>query len=99
MENKFKVNNKHRPRSDVFIINFTYFTRYCRVSIVDFEQENVCQEPVLWISNYPRAERRHRSTDFIFNFEHISHVVLVLLLLILSMYLIGGFDISNFSRF
>ena len=42
---------------------------------------------------YPRAERRHRSTVFTFNFEHTSHLVLVLLLLILSMYLIAGFDI------
>ena len=42
---------------------------------------------------YPRAEQRHRSTVFIFNFEHISHLVLVLLLLILSMYLIARFDI------
>ena len=48
---------------------------------------------------YLRAQRRHRSTVFIFNFEHISHLVLVLLLLILSMYLIAGFDISYFSRF
>ena len=42
---------------------------------------------------YPIAERRHSSTVFNFNFEHISHLVLVLLLLILSMYLIAGFDI------
>ena len=50
-------------------------------------------------SIYPRAERRHCSTVFIFNFEHISHLVLVPLLLMLRMYLIGGFDISYFSRF
>ena len=90
------------PRYDAFIVNFTsYFTCYCRVRvcIVDFEQENACEEPVLWISIYPRAEQRHRSTVFIFNFEHFSHLVLVLLLLILSMYLIAGFDISYFSRF
>ena len=54
---------------------------------------------MLWISIYSRAERRHRSTVFIFNFEHISHLVLVLLLLILSMYLIAGFDTSYFNRF
>ena len=42
---------------------------------------------------YPRAEWRHRSTVFIFNFEHILHLVVVLLLLILSMYLIARFDI------
>ena len=49
---------RYWPRSDVFIVNFTYFTRYCRVTfyIVDFEQENVYWEPVLWISIYPRAE-------------------------------------------
>ena len=33
---------RHWPRSDVFIVNFSYLTRYCRVSIVDFEQENIC---------------------------------------------------------
>ena len=40
---------RHWPRSDVFIVNFTYFTRYCRVRvcIVDFEEENVCYGPVL----------------------------------------------------
>ena len=86
---------RHWPRYDVFIVNFTYFTCYCRVwvCIVDFEQENVCEEPVLWISIYPRAEQRHHFIVFIFNFEHISHLVLVLLLLILSMYLIARFDI------
>ena len=59
----------HWPCSDIFIVNFTYFTCYCRVRvcIVDFEQENVCKEPVLWISIYPRAEQRHRSTVFIFH--------------------------------
>ena len=35
----------------------------------------------------------------IFKIEHISHLVPVLLLLILSMHLITGFDISYFSRF
>ena len=88
-------------RSDVFIVTISHFTRHCRgrVSIVDFQQENVCQEPVLQISISPRAERRHRSTVFTFNSEHNSHLALVLLLLILRMYLIAGFDISNFSRF
>ena len=42
---------------------------------------------------YPRGEWRHRSTVFIFNFEHISHLILVLLLLILSMYLIARFGV------
>ena len=42
----FKVNNRdtgkrHWLRSDVFIVNFTYFTRYSSASIVDFEQVNV----------------------------------------------------------
>ena len=34
-----------------------------------------------------------------FNFEYTSHIALVLLLLILSIYLIAGFDISYFSYF
>ena len=51
---------------------------------------------MLRISIYPRAKRRYRSTVFIFNFQHISHLVLVLLLLILRMYLIAGFDIISF---
>ena len=42
---------------------------------------------------YPRAEWRNCSSVFIFNFEQISHLVLVLLLLTLSMYLIARFDI------
>ena len=32
---------RHLPRSDVFIVNVTYFTRYSSVSIVAFEQVNV----------------------------------------------------------
>ena len=32
----------HGTWYDVFIVNVTYFTRYCRVSIVDFDQENLC---------------------------------------------------------
>ena len=87
---------RHEPRCDAFIVNFTYFTCYSSVSIVDFEQVNVCQEPVLWIYIYPRAERRHSTTVFIFQ---ISHLVLIFLLLILSIYLIAGFDISYFRRF
>ena len=31
----------HLPRSDVFIVNFTYFTRFSSASIIDFEQVNV----------------------------------------------------------
>ena len=50
-------------------------------------------------SIYPRAEPRHRFSVFIVNFKHISHLALVFLLLILSMCLIPGFDISYFSRF
>ena len=46
----------HWPRSDVFIVNFTYFTCYSSVSVVDLEQVNVSLEPVLLISIYPRAE-------------------------------------------
>ena len=48
---------------------------------------------------YESPQRRHRSTAFIFNFEHISHLLLVLLLLILNMCLIADFDISYFSCF
>ena len=36
---------------------------------------------------------------FIINFRHISHLRLLFLLLILSMCLIAGFDISYLSRF
>ena len=44
-------------------------------------------------------EQNDVSTVFIFNFEHISHIVLVILLLVLNMYFIAGFDISYFSRY
>ena len=47
---------RHWPRSDVFKVNFTYFKRFFSASIVNFEQVNVSQEPVSWISIYPRAE-------------------------------------------
>ena len=50
---------------------------------------------MLWISIYPRAKHRHCSTVFILNFQDILHLVLVFLLLILSMYLIGVFDIHT----
>ena len=33
---------RHELRSDVFIVNFMYFACYSSVSIVDFEQVNVC---------------------------------------------------------
>ena len=46
-----------------------------------------------------RTERRRDSTVFTVNFKYISHIVLVFLLLILSMYLIVGFDISYFRQF
>ena len=90
---------RHWPCSDVFIVNFRYFTRYCTVPTVDFDQVNVCEEPVLWISIYPREEWRYGWTVFIFNFDYFSHLVLVLLLLILSVYLFPEFDILYFSRF
>ena len=37
----------HWARSDVFIVNFIYFTRYCRVTvyIVEFEQEMFARKP------------------------------------------------------
>ena len=91
-----KVHNRNIQK---LIVNFTYFTRYSSASIVDFELVNVGQEPVLWISIYPRAERHHLTNVFIINFKHISHLVLVILLLILSMYLIAGFDVLYLSRF
>ena len=36
----------HLSRSDVFIVNFTYSTRFSSASNVDFEQVNVSQGPV-----------------------------------------------------
>ena len=72
---------RHWPCSDVFIVNFTYFTIYSSASIVDFGQVNIGFEPVLWISIYPRAERRHCTTAFLVNFKHISHLVLLFLFL------------------
>ena len=47
----FKGNNKDMRMPTltsfcVFIVSFTYFTRYSSVSIVDFEQVNVCLELV-----------------------------------------------------
>ena len=43
-------------RSDVFIVNLAYVTRYSTASVVDFEQVNVSLEPIFWIPIYPRAE-------------------------------------------
>ena len=54
---------------------------------------------MLWIGIYSRAERSHHSTFFIVRFEHILHLFLVFLLLILSMYVIAGFVLAYFSRF
>ena len=54
---------------------------------------NLCYEPP------STPEQNDVSTVFIFNFEHISHIVLVILLLVLNMYFIAGFDISYFSRY
>ena len=67
--------------------------------LLTLSRKMFAKEPVLRISIYTRAERRHCSTVLFFNFEHTSHLVLLLLLLILSMYLISGFDILYFSRF
>ena len=97
--NKFKVNNKNTRMTSLTPFRCLYFMMSLHIShvivesVVNFEQENVCQGPMLRISIYPRAERGHSSTVFIFNFQHISYIVLVLLLLILSTYLIAGFDI------
>ena len=38
---------RYRLRSDVLIVNSTYFTRYSSVSLVGFVQINVGKEPVL----------------------------------------------------
>ena len=54
---------------------------------------------MLWIGIYSRAEGSHHSTFFIVSFEHILHLFLVFLLLILSMYVIAGFVLAYFSRF
>ena len=46
--NKFNVNNRHQNDVIYFVllslfhVVFLYFTRYYKVSIVDFDQENVC---------------------------------------------------------
>ena len=95
----FKVNDKNTRMTSLTPFRCLYFLMSLHIShvivesIVNFEQENVCQGPMLRISIYPRAERGHSSTVFIFNFQHISYLVLVLLLFILSLYLIAGFDI------
>ena len=73
---------------------FTYFTRYCRVSIVDFELENVCQEPMLRISS-TLEQNDVIALLSLFLILNIFHT----LFQCLSMYLIAGFDISYFSRF
>ena len=80
-----KVNNKdtrkrHWSCSDVFVVNFTYFTRCSSVSTVEFEQLNVDYELVLWISIYPREKLRHLTTVFLVNFKRISHLVFMLYL-------------------
>ena len=86
----------HWRRSDVFALNFIYFTPYCRVTIADFEQKVFATS-----SCYKSLSTLEQNdvTVFIFNFELISHFVPVLLLLILNMYSIFGIDISYFSRF
>ena len=47
VQNMFKVNNKGTRMTSmtlfcVFIVNFTYFTTFYRVSTVQFELANVC---------------------------------------------------------
>ena len=41
IRSKLTIKTPKRRRSDVFIVNFTYFTHYFCVSIVEFEQINV----------------------------------------------------------
>ena len=72
---------------------YTYITRYCRFPICWFWVGKCLLGAHVANLIYPKAEWHHRSTVFIFNIEHILHLILVLLLLILSMYLIARFDI------
>ena len=100
---------RHQARYNVFIVNFTYFTRYSSVFIVNFEQVNVGQELVLWICIYPREERSRSNAVIalpslllvlnIFYTLLFYILLLVFLLLVLRAYLIDGFDILYFSRF
>ena len=86
------------PRSDVFISWCLYIFDTLLLRLYCWFWTGKCLLGA-HVTNliYPRAEWRHRSTVFIFNFEHISHLVLVLLLLILSMYLIARLFIINFN--
>ena len=54
---------------------------------------------MLWICIYARAERCYQSIVFIVSFEHILHLFLVFLWLILNIYEIAGFILSYFSCF
>ena len=47
----------------------------------------------------PERRQWHCSGDFLVNFEHIPHLVLVLLLLTLNMYLPAGFLVATRGQF
>ena len=58
---------------------WTWFTCYYNVYIANFEQVPLCQKPMF--QHYTGAERHNRFTVFIVDFKHISHLVLVFLLI------------------
>ena len=47
----------------------------------------------------PEQRYWHRSGVFIVNFEHISHLVLMFLLLTLNMYLLAGSALENIDKY
>ena len=72
-----KVNNRdiRMTDADVFIVNFEHFSHlFFSVSMADFKQIVVYGESKKWCFN----------KTYVFKFEHISHLVLVFLLLTLS---------------
>ena len=71
---------------------WTWFTCYSSLYIADFEQVHLFQKPMF--QHYTRGERHNGFTAFIVDFKHISHIVLVFLLLTLSIYRISEFDLS-----
>ena len=48
--------------------------------------------------HYTRGERHNGFTAFIVDFKHISHIILVFLLLTLRIYRISEFDLSYSSH-
>ena len=95
----FKNNKKENRMTSQFKFEQNSHVFLSSISIVDFQQVNICQTPLLWLSINTKAERRQRCTVFILNFKEISHFVHVFLLLTLSIYLIARFNLQYFSRF